>query len=142
MAPIALLLIVATIRHPEKPDIDVTGGLVYDAGRVPPGRLLTHIYHVNNPHSFPIGLSITKIGCECTTAQTTAKLIPAHGSADIAMHVQQEGANNISAGVCVTATHGTNRTETWLLLTGRTDNHPGNIHKRFPPSGDASVHHS
>ncbi|BDI28206.1 hypothetical protein CCAX7_002570 [Capsulimonas corticalis] len=113
--------VASKVRGSETPNVSVLGGLVYDAGRTPAGHPLTHVYRLNNPHSFPVGLSIVTTGCECTTAQASAAVIPAHGKADVTLRVKLEDTNNISAGACFATTHGGQRVETWLLLTGQID---------------------
>ncbi|MEO7719554.1 MAG: DUF1573 domain-containing protein [Capsulimonas sp.] len=118
----ALLLVgvgfaVKTRAH-EKPEVEVVGGLLYDAGTVPAKRPLTHAFRLNNPHSFPVGLSIVTTGCECTTAKVSSPLIPAHGQADVTLHVKLEDSKEISSGVCFATTHEGQKVETWVLLTG------------------------
>ncbi|BDI33926.1 hypothetical protein CCAX7_59770 [Capsulimonas corticalis] len=106
------------MRGHEKPAVEVAGGTVYDVGTIPADHPLTHAFRLSNPHSFPVGLSIVTTGCECTTASVSAPVIPPHGQADVTLNVKLEDTKEISSGGCFATTHGDQKVETWLLLTG------------------------
>ncbi|MEO7718479.1 MAG: DUF1573 domain-containing protein [Capsulimonas sp.] len=106
------------MRRNETPDVQVAGGLIYDAGAIPGDRPLMHTFQLTNPHSFPVGLSIVTTGCECTTATVSAPTIPPHGQADVIVRVTLEDTKDISSGLCFAVTHGDKRVENWLLITG------------------------
>ena len=125
--PIASLIVISLLvgagfisktRGRENPDVEVAGGAVYDAGNVPVSHPLVHAFRLNNPHAFAVGLSIVTTGCDCTTAKASASAIPPHGAADVILNVKLEDTNDVSSGVCIATTHGGQKVETWLLLTG------------------------
>ena len=99
------------------PTVDIVGGVVYDAGIVGRGRPVVHTFVVSNPHPFPIGLSAPTAGCACTTATSSSSVIPPNGRVQVTLTVEPED-GKLSGSASIVTTHGAERAETWLMVTG------------------------
>lgn len=100
-----------------EPAVVVTGGEVFDAGKVASGKSVTHVFKVENKNSFSVGLAAPVAGCTCTTATVSSSVIPAHGFADVTLHVEPED-GAITGSASVTTWHGSKSVETVLFVTG------------------------
>lgn len=101
------------------PNVQINGGEVYDGGTVAAGSSLVHTFRVRNPHPFALSLEAPSAGCTCTTATVSTSHIPAHGTADVTLHVEPEN-GEISGSASIVTTHAGKRAETWLIVTGKT----------------------
>lgn len=100
------------------PDVHVVGGGVYDSGTIPAGVPLMHIFTVENPHSFALGLGASAVGCACTTVTVSASTIPPHGTAEVTLRVEPED-GKFSGSASIITTHKRKSTKTWLIATGK-----------------------
>lgn len=100
------------------PNIQIDGGEVYDGGTVAVGSSLVHTFRIKNPHPFALNLEVPSAGCTCTTATVSASHIPAHGTADVILHVEPEN-GKFSGSASIVTTHAGKSAETWLIVTGK-----------------------
>ena len=100
------------------PNVQIDGGGVYDGGIVTAGSSLVHTFRVKNPHPFALYLEAPSAGCTCTTATVSTSHIPAHGTADVTLHVEPEN-GKFTGSASIVTTHAGKSAETWLMVAGK-----------------------
>lgn len=70
-----------------------------------------------NYDPFSLNLEAPSVGCTCTTATVSASRIPAHGTADVTLHVEPEN-GKFSGSASIATSYAGKSAETWLMVTG------------------------
>jgi hypothetical protein len=105
------------IEDNQQPSVIVDGGELYNAGKVSPTKPIVHIFRLENPNAFTVGIAAPVAGCTCTTATVSAGTIPAHGAISATLRVAPEDGAFTGSAEIITS-HAGKSVDTWLFVSG------------------------